>query len=204
MIRAFLAVQLSEPLRTTLAAVQSDVKRRITHELSRGVSLSWVRPASVHLTVKFLGDIADELVSPLRDAIADTLNAHRLIRIPLDRRGVFPRLQQPRILWIGPSDRWEASEEAARLAAMHRAIDTCCVTMNLAPDTRPLSAHLTLARIKTGHRPAGQALARSGVMDRLPVAVEPLAVDAIVLMKSELNPAGSIYTALWEVKLQAA
>src|SRR6476659_2574610 len=100
MIRAFVAVQLSEPLRTTLAAVQSEVKRRITHDVSRDVSLSWVRPASMHLTVKFLGDIAEDLVMHLHEAIADTIVHHRVLQIPLDRLGVFPRPQQPRVLWI--------------------------------------------------------------------------------------------------------
>ena len=204
MIRAFLAVQLSEPLRTTLAAVQSDVKRRIIHDLPREVSLSWVRPASLHLTVKFLGDIPEALVLPLREVIDEALRQHRVLHIPLNRLGVFPRPQQPRVLWIGPLDQWEGSDEAARLAAMYRAIETCCETLNLAPDSRALSAHLTLARIKAGHRAAGRVLAQSGAMDRLPMAVDSLAVDAIALMRSELNPSGSVYTALWESKLQAA
>jgi 2'-5' RNA ligase len=204
MIRAFLAVQLSEPLRTSLAAIQSDVKRRITHDLPRDASLSWVRPASLHLTVKFLGDISEELVNPLREAIAGALKDHHRLQIPLDRLGVFPRLQQPRILWIGPTEQWDASEEAARLAAVHRAVEAFCVTLSLAPDTRPLSAHLTLARIKSGHRAAGQVLARSGAMDRLLSPVEALAVDAIVLMRSELKPSGPVYTVLWEAILQAA
>jgi 2'-5' RNA ligase len=108
------------------------------------------------------------------------------------------------VLWIGPSEQWEAGDDAARLAAVHRAIEACCVTLNLAPDPRPLSAHLTLARIKAGHRGAGQALARSGVMDRLPLAVDSLAVDAITLMRSELKPSGSVYTVLWESPLQPA
>jgi 2'-5' RNA ligase len=203
MIRAFLAVQLSEPLRTILAAVQSEVKRRIIHELSRDVSLSWIRPASMHLTVKFLGDIPEELIIPLREAIAGALNHHRILQIPLDRLGVFPRLQQPRVLWIGPPEPWEASGEAARLAAVHGAVEACCATLNLASDPRPLSAHLTLARIKAGHRAAAQVLARSGVMDRLPLAVGSLAVDAISLMRSELKPSGSVYTTLWEARLQA-
>ena len=204
MIRAFLAVQLSEALRTSLAAVQSDVKRRIAHDLSRDVSLSWVRPASMHLTVKFLGDISETLVVPLQETIGSALRDHRILQIPLNRLGVFPRLQQPRVLWIGPYDQWERSEEAAWLAGIHRAIEACCESLNLAPDTRPLSAHLTLARIKAGHRAAGQALARSGAMDRLPMAVEPLAVEAIALIRSELKPSGSVYTSLWESKLQAA
>jgi 2'-5' RNA ligase len=204
MIRAFLAVQLSEPLRTALAAVQSDVKRRITHDLPRDVSLSWVRPASMHLTLKFLGDIPDDLVISLREGIADALKSHRVLQIPLDRLGVFPRVQQPRVLWIGPPEPWEASADAARLAALHRAIEACCVTLNLAPDARPLSAHLTIARIKAGHRAVGQTLARSGALDRLPLPVDALAVDAIALMRSELHPSGSVYTALWEAHLSAA
>ena len=106
MIRAFLAVQLPVPLRESLAAIQSDVKRGMVHDLPREASLSWVRPASLHLTVKFLGDIDEGLVVRLGDAMTDTLRHHRAIRIPLDRLGVFPRLQQPRILWIGPSDGW--------------------------------------------------------------------------------------------------
>ena len=204
MIRAFLAVQLSEPLQTTLAAVQSDVKRRITPDLPRDVSLSWVRPASLHLTVKFLGDIPEELVIALREAMADALKDHHRFQIPLDRLGVFPRLQQPRILWVGPTEQWDASEEAARLTAVHHAVEVCCGTLDLAPDTRPLSAHLTLARIKTGHRAVGQALARSGAMDRLPSTAGALTVDAIALVRSELKPTGSVYTVLWEAKLKAA
>ncbi|HET8720600.1 MAG TPA: RNA 2',3'-cyclic phosphodiesterase [Nitrospira sp.] len=202
MIRAFLAVQLSEPLRATLAALQSEVKRRIIHDLRREVSLSWVRPASMHLTVKFLGDIPDDLVIPLREAVAAALKGHHVLHIPLDRLGVFPALQQPRVLWIGPTEQWEASGDAGRLAAIHQAIEACCSALNLAPDTRPLSAHLTLARIKTGHRAAGQTLARSGVMDRLPSTVGSLAVERITLMRSELKPTGSVYTALWEAELQ--
>lgn len=203
MIRAFLAVQLTDPLRATLAAIQSDVKRRITHDLPRDVSMSWVRPASLHLTVKFLGDIDEGLIIPLRDAMADALGHQRAIEIPLNRLGVFPRPQQPRVLWIGPSDEWERSEDAARLAAVHREIEACCGSLNLAPDTRPLSAHLTLARVKAGHRAVGQALARSGAMDR-PLEVSALPVDAVALIRSELKPTGSVYTALWESKLQAA
>jgi 2'-5' RNA ligase len=203
MIRTFLAIQLSEPLRTALAAIQSEVKRRMTDGLSREASLSWVRPAALHLTVKFLGDIDEGLVTPLRDAMAQALSRHRAIQIPLHHLGVFPRPQQPRVLWIGPTDQWASSEDAARLTALHREVDACCASLNLAPDTMPFSAHLTLARIKAGHHAVGQALVRSGAMDR-PFEGTWLPVDAIALMRSELKPTGSIYTRLWELTLQAA
>jgi 2'-5' RNA ligase len=203
-IRAFLAVELADPVKGWLETIQSDLKRRILHDLSRETSMSWVRPASLHVTIKFLGDIDERLVRPLQDGVSNALTHHRALHIPLDRLGVFPRLQQPRVLWIGPSDRWEKSEEAARLAAVHRSVEDCCLMLNLAPDSRPLSAHLTLARIKAGHHQVGQALARSGVMDRRLEDKSSLPVAAVALMRSELKPTGSVYTKLWEAMLQAA
>ena len=200
MIRAFLAVELSEPLRTNLTNLHVELKQRLGRELSRDVRISWVQPAALHLTVKFLGDIDEQLVAPMQYAIENILTRHQAVEIPLDRLGVFPGLQQPRILWVGPSEQWEKGQDAARLASLHRAIDDCCSSLNLAPDTRPLSPHLTLARIKEGGRNFGQILARSGVLDKA-LSGGPLAVTAIALMKSELKPTGSVYTKLWDVNV---
>jgi 2'-5' RNA ligase len=140
------------------------------------------------------------LVLPLKEAITELLSAHRPIAVPVTRLGVFPRPQQPRVLWAGPSEQWERGEDAVRLAALHRAIDACCGSLNLATDSRPLSAHLTLARVKAGERVVGQVLAQSGVMDR-PFTSESLDINAIALMKSDLKPSGSVYTRLWDVRV---
>lgn len=200
MIRTFLAVELSEPLRMNLSRLQLDLKQRIGREIPRDVRMSWVRSASMHLTIKFFGDIDGQMVSPMREAFGPVVGEHRAIQIPLDRLGVFPRLQQPRVLWVGPSELWEQGEDAARLASLHRAIEACSGALNFAPDGKPLSPHLTLARIKEGERQMGQILAKNGVMDR-PLALGSLAIDTIALMKSDLKPTGSVYTKLWEVKV---
>jgi len=200
MIRTFLAIELSEPLRLAVSRLQLDLKQQLSRELSRSVRMSWVQSASIHLTMKFLGDIDEQLVAPMQEAIGEVVQGQRAFQIPLDRLGVFPRLQQPRVLWVGPTEQWEQGEEAARLASLHRAVDDSCGTLNLALDERPLTPHLTLARIREGERSVGQALAKSGVMDR-PVALGSLAVESVVLMRSELRPAGPRYTKLWEVTL---
>jgi 2'-5' RNA ligase len=200
MIRAFLAVELSDSLRTNLTKIHSELKQRLGREFSKNIRVSWVQPASLHLTVKFLGDINEQLVARMQNAMQNVLTQYRALEIPLDRLGVFPRLQQPRVLWVGPLDSWEKGQDAAQLALLHRAIDNCCGTLNLAPDTRPLSPHLTLARIKQGERDFGQILARSGVLDKA-VSAGSMMVDAITLMKSELKPTGSVYTKLWEVRI---
>lgn len=200
MVRAFLAVNLSEALRTKLTNIHSELKQRLGGELTKKVRVSWVQPSSLHLTVKFLGDIDEQLIGPMQEAMENALSSHRAIEITLDRLGVFPRLQQPRVLWVGPLELWEKGQDAAQLASLHRAVDDCCSSLNLAPDTRPLSPHLTLARIKEGERDFGQILARSGLLDK-PVSAGLIVVDAIALMKSELRPTGSVYTKLWEAKI---
>jgi 2'-5' RNA ligase len=200
MIRAFLAAELSEELRAHFAQIQQDLKQRFAREASKGVRISWAQPSSIHLTIKFFGDIDEQLIDPMHEAIASLLTAHRPIQIPIERLGAFPHPQQPKVLWVGPSELWEKCDDAKRLTALHRAVEDCCELFGFAPEGRPLSPHLTLARIKEGARQVGQALAKSGVMER-PVSLGSLAVKSIVMMKSELHQTGSVYTKLWEILL---
>jgi 2'-5' RNA ligase len=199
MIRAFLAVELPDDLRTGLGQVQQDLKHRLSRSFSKDIRISWVQPAAIHLTIKFLGDMDEQLIDPLRAAIEQAAEGRPAIQIPLERFGLFPRPQQPRVLWVGPPEPWERSGEAERLAELHRVVEEGCRSMGFAPDNRPLSPHLTLARIKEGERQVGQALAKSGVLD-LPLAIGRLEINAIVLMKSDLRSAGPVYTKLWEIR----
>jgi 2'-5' RNA ligase len=200
MIRAFLAVELPDDLRAQLAQLQDDIRRRLNRDLSRDVRISWVRPASIHLTMKFLGDIDEQLVEPMRGAIGRALGTLTPVAIPLERLGGFPQLNQPRVLWVGPSELWERGEDAKLAASLHRTIETCCCSLDLAPDGRAVSPHLTLARIREGGRQVGQALAKSGVLDR-PMSLGSLVLDSIALIKSDLRPTGSVYTKLWAVQI---
>lgn len=200
MIRTFLAVELGEELRKRIAQTQQDLKQRLSREALKDVRISWVQPGSIHLTIKFLGDTDEQLVDPMRTAIDQVMKAHRPLYIPLERLGTFPRPQQSRVLWVGASQQWEQGEEAKRLAGLHRAVEDCCATFHFASDERPLSPHLTLARVKEGERQVGQALAKSGAMDRS-LSLGSVALESIVLMKSELRPTGSVYTKLWEIAL---
>jgi 2'-5' RNA ligase len=199
MIRTFLAVELGDELRTQITLIQQDLRQRLVRESSNDIRITWVQPSSIHLTMKFLGDTDEHLIEPLREAIERAMPGHGAVHMPIERLGVFPRLLQPRVLWIGPSEQWEQGDDAKRLVALHRAVENCCQSVGFAPEGRPLSPHLTLARVKEGERHVGQALAESGAMDR-PVSLGLLAVQSIVLMKSELRPTGSVYTKLWEVK----
>ena len=200
MIRAFLAVELTKELRAELAGVQQELKHRIEPEMKRDMRISWAQPASIHLTIKFLGDMDEQVIDPLRAAVAQAMGSRTAVNMPLERLGAFPRAQSPRVLWVGPSEQWERGAEAKRVAEIHGAIEQACEDLRFLRETRPFSPHLTLARIRVGERQVGVALAQAGVLDRQ-LSLGSLAAESVVLIKSELKPTGSIYTKLWDVKI---
>ena len=202
MIRAFLAVELSQELRDELAVVQQELKQRIEPEMKRHTRISWVQPGKIHLTIKFLGDMDEQVIDPLLVTVEQAIGRQTAVNVPLERLGVFPHPQNPRVLWIGPSENWEKGAEARRVAEIHSAIEQACEGLSFLRETKPFSPHLTLARIKVGERQVGVTLAKIGVLDR-PLALGALAVESVVLMKSELKPTGSVYTKLWEVRTRA-
>ncbi len=200
MIRAFLAVEPSPELRAELAVLQQDLNRTIEPEIPRGTRISWVQPAKIHLTIKFLGDMDEQLIDPLSVAVEQAIANKRAVNVPLEQLGVFPRPHNPRVLWVGPSEHWERGAEAKRLAEIHDAIEQACEGLNFLRETQSFSPHLTLARMKLGERHIGAALAKSGLLDRR-LSLGSFAVGSVVLMKSELKQTGSVYTKLWEVKI---
>ena len=121
----------------------------------------------------------------------------------LNRLGAFPNGRAPRTLWIGPSDDARAQAAAARIIALHSAIDAACATLGLQQDPHHLSPHLTLARVRSGERQVGRALTDAGLFDRS-IDAGSLACEAVTLFKSDLTAKGPIHTRLWKVKLLKA
>jgi 2'-5' RNA ligase len=170
--------------------------------MKRNMRISWAQPASIHLTIKFLGDMDEQVIDPLLVAVEQAIGNQPAVNVPLDRLGAFPRPQSSRVLWVGPSENWERGAEPRRMAEIHGAIEQACVGLGFHRETKPFSPHLTLARIRVGERHVGVALTQSGVLDR-PISSGSLAVESVVLMKSELRPTGAVYTRLWEARLKA-
>jgi len=200
MIRAFLAIDLPPDLRAALSAVQQELRRRLEHRVDRRTRISWVQPASMHLTLRFLGETPEEVIELLHTMLARAVAGHRRIHVPFSRLGTFPRLQQPRVVWAGPPESWEQGTEGAQLQALYQTVEEVCRAAGLAAEMRPFSPHLTLARIKEGERPVGQILAESGVLNQS-LTSGLLEIKSVIMMKSQLRPTGSLHTPLWECPL---
>ena len=201
MIRAFLAVELSQKLRAEVALVQQELKGKTEPDMNRNRHISWVQPAKIHFTIKFLGHMDEQLLDPLLGVVEQAIGSQPSVNVPLERLGAFPRPHSPRVLWVGPSEHWERGTEAKRMVEIRGAIEQACESLGFLREAKPFSPHLTLARIKTGGRHIGVALATSGVLDQL-LSVGSLAVESVVLIKSDLKPTGSVYTRLWEARLK--
>lgn len=117
--------------------------------------------------------------------------------VVLTHLGVFPDVRAPRVLWVG----CRSSSEVAALADLANAVDRALTSLGFEPDGRPFQPHLTLARIKDGARSFGQALLRSGLLDR-DAPIGTCQVGHLHLMQSDLRPSGPVYSPLWSLALR--
>ena len=96
-IRAFIAAPIPDAVRESLAAEQERMRPRIP-------GASWVRPAGIHLTLHFLGDISPGLAESLGRELARELAPLPAFELATGDPGVFPNPRRPRVLWIGLED----------------------------------------------------------------------------------------------------
>ncbi len=197
MIRAFVAVELDASLRQVLGKVQAQVRSRLHQTLNPDVRIQWIRPESVHLTLKFLGDIPEECVPDIQTALTRVASGHVRFTVQAKGLGVFPDVRAPRVLWIGLTAHVDALK---RLAAD---VETALDAIGFPPEAKQFHPHLTLARIKEQPRAVGRVLAVGRLLEQA-AAAGAVPISAIALMKSELKPSGSLYTQLCEVSLKEA
>lgn len=187
MMRVFLAIELSPELRHALSVLQTTLKKALP-------PISWVRPESIHLTLKFLGETDESLVDDLRQAVSQAVREHGPFSVTVGGLGAFPNARAPRVLWVGLGGEIEALQHLAA------DVEQGCEALGFPSEARSFNPHLTLARIKHNGRTVGQALARQGINDQ-GASLGSLRVEAIACMQSELKPTGAVYTRLWQVPL---
>jgi len=157
----------------------------------------WVRPESLHVTLKFIGEQKDEVVAQVKEKL-QTIAAHRC-EIQFRGYGFFPNPKSARVFWIG-------MQAGPELGALASEIDARMAELGIEKEDRPFSPHLTLARAGGGSgSPRWRKDDRPNrvfqkLQDRLS-ALPPPEFGAITpreffLYQSKLSPEGSIYTKL--------
>jgi 2'-5' RNA ligase len=189
LIRSFIAIELPEEARKGLARLRRELERD-EHRF-----VKWVDPQGIHLTLKFLGNIPAKRVTEITEAIKKASQEISPFHLEISGLGTFPSLKQARVFWVG------IGGELDKLSRLQQNIDSALAALGFAREERPFVPHLTLARIREGASPAerrdfGELVGSTSFEDKYPVEVE-----VVRLMRSQLTPAGAIYTCLSEVEL---
>ena len=183
-IRAFLAVSPDAPVKSALADIVSQVRGAG----AAGVTLA--RPDSIHLTLKFLGDISTAQVDAVERAVEVAISGIPELSLTLGRAGVFPSSGSPRVLWVG------LEGDLDGLADLQRSIEQATEAVGFARERRRFSPHLTIGRVRNGTRPEQTRRAIEGLFAaKVPAAVR-LDVRSVDLVRSVLLPGGALYERL--------
>jgi 2'-5' RNA ligase len=182
-VRTFVALELSDVLKEGILATIESLR-------ASGVRASWCRRASMHLTLKFLGDVDEELVSDVVEAVRAGASGVPGFTIESDGRlGAFPSPARARVLWLG-------IEPVDALFDLHAGIDRELARAGFPPDERRYRPHVTLGRLRAAP-PAGLA----ELLRRLEAPRGAVRVDEVLVMKSMLRPDGAVHETLAAVPL---
>lgn len=153
--------------------------------------IRWVKPETIHITLKFCGEIPEEMAR----AVSSLLDKE-LPRGPFElaARGVggFPKLSAPRVVWTG------ITGDTEKLCALARAADNLAARRGVAKERKKFSPHITLGR-RAETTPLPADALRELTFDE--IALPSWTVREVIFMRSELTPKGPIYTPLKNYEL---
>jgi RNA 2',3'-cyclic 3'-phosphodiesterase len=188
-IRSFIAIELPEEVRSGLKKAQGLLKSD-NPQLAR-----WVDPASIHLTLKFLGNIPADKVAPISQLMKKAAGEIQPFQLEVKGLGAFPSLLRPQVIWIG------LTGEIEQLRKLQNSLESQISPLGFPSENRPFTPHLTLARLRDTasvieRQKLGKIISSTDIGSGFSISV-----NFISLMRSQLTPAGAIYTRLFETGL---
>ena len=192
-VRVFVAIELPDDVRVALARIQDSLR-----DAPGGRAARWLATSSIHLTVKYLGEVSASSVSPIYDAVRSECEGRRPFEIRLAGLGCFPNVRRPRIVWVG------VHEPSGQLSELQRDIESRLAQLGYPAEARRFSPHLTIGRGRRGASKAQVAALGRLIADSGAGEVARLTVDGVSVMRSDLLPSGAIYTQLARARLDSA
>ena len=176
-MRTFVAIEVSDQnVLNSIHQVQSELN----------IKAKPVELHNMHFTVQFLGEVSEEMVGKISDALSSL--EFSSFSISFVGIGVFPKPSFPRVIWIGVD---EGINKLEKLAEIIRAKLS---QLEFSPDKK-FKPHITIFRVKNKIEDVSNKLEKFSVY---PFGKQT--ISEIKLKKSELTPNGPIYTDLLVVK----
>ena len=195
-MRLFIALDIND-------AVHERIARFVEGVQGFAPDARWVKPESMHITLKFIGEQPEPAVEQMKVALRTVNSSPR--EIQFRGYGFFPTAKSARVFWLG-------MEAGPQLAALALAIDEKMAILGIPKEDRAYSPHLTLARGSGGsgspHRRKGDGPNRTfeRLQEKLTSLPSPefgtMTPREFFLYQSQLSPKGSKYTKLERFALQ--
>ena len=188
-VRSFVAIELPERLKEELVGLSERLK-------SGGYSgVRWVDPRGIHLTLKFLGDVAVERLDDINTALKEATRGVSPFRLEVGGLGVFPNPRRVRVAWVG------LAGETDKLQQLQQQVESVLAKLGFATESRRFTPHLTLARVRDQvsleeRLGFGQFIESADFR-----AMNKIEVDTVYLMRSQLTRQGAIYSRISSVHL---
>ena len=189
-VRCFIAISLPDEVKAGLKALQAEL------ESGRQTSVKWVDPYSIHLTLKFLGDVDAAKTAPITAAIEEATQEIAPFSLKVEGVGAFPNLKRVQVVWVG------VGGEVDKLAHLQQRLESSLAGLGFAPENRRFTPHLTLARV----RDRASLDEREGLGELIAgtkfEAAHSFPVAAVSLMRSQLTREGAIYSRISTAELK--
>jgi len=184
-MRVFVAVDVGDAVRREVARVVTTLTGKL-EAVKTPPKVVWVKPAALHVTIKFIGEVEPPEVERLQELLMAPIDVPPF-EIVWRGIGAFPSTKNPRALWLGVTD------GAAPLAAIEAEVSRRLAGVNAVDlDDRVLLPHLTLGRVKM----AGAGIDWPKILKAVEVRHVTSAVDRVTLYRSQLSQQGPHYTGL--------
>ncbi len=184
-IRAFIAIELPESILAELDHVEARLKPQMPREAIR-----WVKADSIHLTLKFLGQVPSDQLDLITSSLRAAASGHAPFTLEVKEVGCFPNIHRPRVVWVG------IQEDDHRLHVLQRAVENAIAPLGYPTEIRDFTPHLTLGRVARDVRPADQKIIGDVVQAARAGSLGKWEVREVALIKSDLKPSGAEYTIL--------
>ena len=188
-LRAFIAIELPAGLIAELDSLEARLKGGGTYPVK------WVKPSSIHLTLKFLGSVDSGLVPGIVAAMEVAADGIHPFDLAVGGLGVFPDSRRVQVAWVG------LIGQVDRLTVLQGRLETELARLGFAAERRPFKPHLTIARLRERASPQerqgfGRLIAEADFAPDF-----SFSANAISLMRSQLTREGAIYSRLGSVVL---
>lgn len=185
--RLFCAIDLTSKARDRVVQHVANLREKVPE-----ASASWSRAENIHLTIKFIGEVAPTRAADLSQAACRAIAGMTRFEFELEGAGSFPKQGPPKVLWIGIVD------ALGKLSELYRRLEEECARGGFAKEPRAFHPHLTVARLRKPHGARTLAAAHK----ELGFQSLTVPVTELLVIRSELSSQGSKYTVVSRHELQ--